>query len=145
MILIRFRETFRERATEWLLATGLLAWGLLTISSPGLFEQQVFFHPLLRMMSQDIWGGLAAITGIVRLVFLVINGAWRPSAHIRAIGAFLGSVIWANLLIAGFSLEWMTPTSGLYALLLGLDVLTIWFAAGDAKLADLDAKRKKGI
>lgn len=145
MIFVRFKETFRERMPEWGLATGLLAWGLLTISAPGLFAEQVFFHPLLRIMSQDWWGSFATIIGIIRLIFLVINGAWRPSAHIRAVGAFTGSLIWSTLLIAALSLEWMTPTTGLYALLLGLDILSLWFAAGDAKLADLEAKRHKGI
>lgn len=145
MILVRFKETFRERAPEWALSAGLLAWGLLALSAPGLFQEQVFFHPLLRIMSQDWWGAIALIIGSVRLVFLVINGAWRPSAHIRAVGAFAGSMIWTVLLIAAFSLEWVTPTAALYSLLLSLDMLSLWFAAGDAKLADLEAKRRKVI
>lgn len=144
MLIVRFKETFRERAPEWALATGMLGWGLLALCSPGLFQVQEFFHPLLMMMAQDVWGVLALSVGILRLVFLVINGAWRPSAHIRAIGCVLGSMLWGALFIAALSLGWLTPTAALYGILLGLDLLSLWFSAGDAKLADLSARSKLG-
>lgn len=145
MIIIRFKETFRERLVEWGLSAGLLAWGLITLYSPGLFIDQEFFHPMLRIMAQTSWGIITSLIGIIRLIFLVINGGWRPSAHIRAIGASAGSIIWASLLMGAMSLGWLTPTSGLYALLLVFDLMALWFASGDAKIADVIARSKKGV
>lgn len=140
MIVVRFRETFRERMPEWVQATGMFLWGLMVLFSPGLFQSTVFFHPLLELVSQTGWGVLAVLVGIVRLSFLVINGAWRPSAHIRALGCVMGCLLWGSLLISALSLEWLTPTTSIYVMLLGLDLLSLWFSAGDAKLADLTAK-----
>lgn len=142
MIVARFRETFRERMPEWVQATGMLMWGLMALWATGLFQSQAFFAPLLLLMSQTAWGILAALVGVVRLSFLVINGAWRPSAHIRAIGCVLGSMLWGSLFISALSLDWLTPTVSVYAMLLGLDILSLWFSAGDAKLADLSARGK---
>lgn len=142
MMMFRFKETFRERAPEWVQATGMLAWGLLTLTSTGLFMDQPFFHPLLLLMSQVSWGIMALVVGVVRLAFLVINGAWRPSAHIRAVGCVLGSMLWGSLFLCALGLDWTTPTTALYAVLLSLDLLSLWFAAGDAKLADLSARGK---
>lgn len=143
MIIVRFRETFRERMPEWALATGMLAWGMITLLSTNLFTVQEFFHPLLLIMSQTEWGVLIALTGLVRLVFLVINGAWRPSAHIRAVGCVLGAMLWSNLLIASLALDWATPTVAFYGTFLALDLLSLWFSAGDAKRADIFARSKK--
>lgn len=143
MIVVRFKETFRDRAIEWALATGLLAWGALCITAPGLFYNSEFFFPLLRIMEQAWWGFAAVTLGAARLISLVINGAWRPTAHLRAIGCVFGSMLWGTLFTATLGLGWLTPTTAIYATVLGLDLLALWFAAGDAKLADIQARKKK--
>jgi hypothetical protein len=143
MLIVRFKETFRERASEWVQAMGMLMWGMIAIFSPGLFAAQEFFHPLLEMMPQMGWGFLAFMVGLTRLIFLVINGAWRPSAHIRAVGCVMGVLLWGSLLISALSLGWLTPTTAIYTMLVLLDLLSLWFSAGDAKLADIAAKSKR--
>jgi len=142
MLVVRFRETFRERMPEWALATGMLGWGLLALAADGLFHKQPFFTPLLDLMTQTEWGILALVVGIIRLTFLVINGAWRPSAHIRAVGCVMGTMLWGSMFMCALSLDWLTPTTALYSILLGLDLMSLWFSAGDAKLADLSARGK---
>lgn len=129
---------------EWVQATGMLGWGILALASNSadLFHKQEFFHPMLQVMSQNHWGMAVALVGLIRLIFLVINGAWRPSAHIRAIGCALGVMLWGALFISALALQWLTPTTAAYAMLVGMDLLSLWFSAGDAKLADLAAKGK---
>ncbi len=140
MIVVRFKETFRERMPEWVQAVGMLLWGLLVIMSVGVFDSQTFYQPLLLLMSQTSWGVLSMAVGGIRLVFLVINGAWRPSAHIRAIGCVLGCMLWSSLVISALSLPWLSSSVAVYSILLALDLFSLWFSAGDAKLADLRAK-----
>jgi len=142
MLIVRFKETFRERMSEWVQAPGMIGWGLATLLSPDLFQVQPNFAPLTLFMSQPSWGAAVMLVGIVRLIFLVINGAWRPSAHIRAIGCALGAILWGALLVGSLSLGWLSPTICIYTMLLVLDAISLWFAAGDAKLADLSAKGK---
>ena len=142
MLIIRFKETFRERVSEWLSATAMIAWGMLTIASPGLFAHQPFFKPLLNIMPQDAWGTAATFIGFLRIIFLVINGAWRPSAHIRAIGCVLGTMLWGSLFLSALAVGWVAPTAALSGALLGSDLISLWFTAGDAKLADLSVRSK---
>jgi hypothetical protein len=142
MLIVRFKETFRQRMPEWVQSTGMLLWGLMTLASTNLFIRMEYFHPLLLLMDQVTWGTVAATVGTIRLIFLIINGAWRPSAHIRAIGCASGALLWGSLLISALSLPWLTPTAGIYAMLVILDLISLWFAAGDAKLADLSVRGK---
>lgn len=141
MIVARFHHTFRERMPEWVLSVGMFLWGLMTLFSPGIFQAKAFFHPLLVFMGQPEWGVLALLIGLIRFGFLIINGAFRPSAHIRAIGCVLGSALWTALLMAALNLESLTPTTAIFAMLLFLDLISLWFTAGDAKRADLLAKK----
>ena len=127
---------------EWILATGMFGWGLLCLASPTLFDTREFYHPLLLVMPQLAWGLLTALTGFLRLVFLVINGAWRPSAHLRAIGCAVGALLWGGLLIGSLSLDWISTATSVYATLMVSDILSLWFSAGDAKLADMTARGK---
>jgi hypothetical protein len=125
---------------EWVLATGMVAWGLIALASSTVFSSQEFFQALSEFMPFMAWGALAVLVGVVRLIFLVINGAWRPSAHIRAVGCFAGSLFWGSLLIASLKLTWLTPNTAIFATALGLDLISLSFASGDAKLADLRAR-----
>jgi len=145
MLIVRFKETFRERMPEWIQSAAMFGWGLMCLNSPGLFTAREFFHPLLLLMDQSTWGILATLIGFIRLVFLVINGAWRPSAHIRAIGCGAGAMLWASLLISAISLEWLTTAVAVYGSLMTTDILSLYFSAGDAKLADLAARGKLNL
>lgn len=138
----RLRRHFRDRMPEWTQSVGMLLWGLIAFFSIGVFEDQHFFHPLLILMSQEKWAIAAIVVGAIRLTFLFINGAWRPSAHIRAIGCVMGVLLWGSLLISSLSLAWLTPTVTVYAMLLVFDLFSLWFASGDAKLADIAARKR---
>lgn len=138
-----FKKTFRYRSSEWLLAVALAGWGWVTLISQGLFEHQESFHPMLLLMSQQAWGVLGLTIGLFRLLFLFINGAWRPSAHLRALGCTFGCLTWGMLLISTFTAPAIIPTAVLYVIFLSLDFLSLWFAAGDAKLADLEARERR--
>lgn len=138
--MVRFKETFRERMPEWVQSVCMVLWGFTTIAAMGLFEANSFFAPLLLLMGQQAWGVFAIVVGTVRLSFLVINGAWRPSAHIRAIGCVFGCLLWGSLFVSALSLPWITPAVATYGTMLAFDLFSLWFAAGDAKLADLSAR-----
>lgn len=123
---------FRNRKTEWLLSGTMLLWGLfILLSCPVATLSHVGLMPIMSVTS---WGVLALITGIIRLIFLTINGAWRPSAHIRLIGSVIGCAFWSAIII---SADWLSPNIVLYASLLIMDMLSLWFIAEDAKLADI--------
>lgn len=142
MIIVRMRETFRERVTEWTLAVSILLWGALVLANPGLFSQP-FFQPLAAVMSQEFWGLTATIVGVLRVVFLFINGGWRPSAHIRAIGAAFGVAIWASLFFAAAGLEQRIASAALFGGFVFLDFMSFWWAVGDAKVADMAARKQR--
>lgn len=137
----RFKETFRERSAEWLLAAGLAGWGFITIiSANDSFTRIPNLFSMLTIMSQDAWGTLALVVGSLRLLFLLINGAWRPSAHLRVIGCILSCFTWGMMLISTIAAPTLLPSVALYPVVLCLDFLALWYAARDAKLADLSAK-----
>lgn len=145
MIIVSLKKTFRDRSAEWIQAIGMFAWGIFTIASPGFFAQGYFYKNMLFLMSQNTWGYLISIIGLLRLIFLIINGAWRPSAHLRAIGCVTGILLWSNLFIASISLNIPIPVTPVYMMLIVLDFLSLWFSAEDAKLADLSAKSELEI
>lgn len=144
MIILKPKKySFRERAPEWILAIGLLAWGIAIAANPTLFTTTTF-EALLNIMPQENWAFVTIFIGILRLVALIINGAWRPTAHFRALGAVGGVTIWASLFIISLiNVGDRAPGIATYGMLLTFDFLALWWAAGDAKLVDELAKSKK--
>jgi hypothetical protein len=143
MIMVRFKDTFRERLPEWISSITLLMWGLMVLFEPATLWHRDFFEAMATIASQTIWGLVATTVAIVKLLSLTVNGAWRPTAHFRAIGAFSSIMIWATLLISFVALTWNPPTIALIAGVLLTDLFALWFAAGDAKLADVRARELK--
>jgi hypothetical protein len=145
MILVKTKGySFRERAPEWILSAGLLVYGLMLALNPTLYETS-FYAPLLRVMSQESWTISTVFIAVFRLLALAVNGAWRPTAHFRALGAVGGVIIWSSLFIISVTnAQARAPGIGTFGMLLAFDFLALWWAAGDAKLVDQIAKRQRG-
>lgn len=134
MLIVRFRQTFRERSTEWVLSAMLALWGLFLFnSSPDLFNRP-FYAPLAAVGVRGSWAAFATIIGSLRLVVLFINGAWRRTPMLRQIGAGCGMVVWIMLMMGTLSIDWRTPAVATYLGLFVLDALSLSYAARDAAL-----------
>ena len=141
MLFVRFRQTFRERLPEWIMAFVTEGWGLnalfdsFTQSSRHTFDSP-FYGPLLAIMDQHDWGLYASGIGAVRLTCLWINGSRpRGSATVRAFGAWLSTIFWMGLFVGALELPWHSGACFTYGGLLAFDVFGLWFAASDARSA----------
>ncbi|KFB11019.1 hypothetical protein [Nitratireductor basaltis] len=130
------RETFPVRASEWALALMLLNWSLILVLNPDLFADGASYRPLAAMMKQDTWALLCLVAGAGRLIFLAINGAWRRSPHLRALGAFIACLFWFQITV-GFAQAgtWSTGLA-VYPVLLLLDSYNVMRAVTDAAASD---------
>ena len=142
IVVTRFRGRFRERAPEWITSIGMVWWGIIALMLPDLFNQP-FFYPLSLFMAQPFWGLLTTGIGIGSVISLLVNGVWRPTAHIRAIFSILKITIWASLLLASLSTDGRQLGVPTFAMLMTFDTLALWWAAGDARLADDLAKKTR--
>jgi hypothetical protein len=139
-IIVHFKDTVRERVPEWISAACLIIWGSLLLSETSILWETQYFNILSSIASQAVWGYTSITVGLFRLISLAINGIWRPTAHLRALGALLGCIIWSGVLISYLGLDWNPPVIASKSAMLALDISALWFCAGDAKLADLRAQ-----
>lgn len=140
MITVRFKDTFRERLPEWISSLAMLCWGIIVISEPPEVWAQGYFNVLATYASQQVWGTVTILLGSLRLIALGINGAWRPTGHIRAFGALAGVLVWTSIIFGYVGLDWNPPAFATKGAMIAIDMAALWFAAGDAKLADIKAK-----
>lgn len=139
------RSHFKHRFAEWIVGIALLLWGTIVLFSAGLFESTDIFQNMQKLASQEFWGFVAMFVGGLRIVFLVINGTWRRSAHLRAIGSGLSACIWGAIWSSYATLDNVVPNLATIGALLALDIYSLWFAAADAKHSDLRTKEDKQI
>ncbi|MDR7036093.1 hypothetical protein J2X36_000829 [Methylobacterium sp. BE186] len=92
----------KTRSTEWLLAFVAIAWGYGVLSPSAVFELPAYrlFGELMR---ETAWGALAVSIACLRLVGLAINGWWRRSPLIRAVGSLLSGLFWLALCVLMFA------------------------------------------
>lgn len=145
MITVRFKNTFRERIPEWITSFAMLCWGIIVLSEPAELWQMEYFSVLAKYASQQTWGVVTIALGSLRLIALGINGAWRPTGHIRAIGAASGVVVWTAIIMGYASLAWNPPAFATKSAMLLLDLLSVSYAAGDAKRADIKAQQRAAV
>lgn len=130
------RETFPTRASEWALAVMLFLWGIVLAVNVDLFTESRSFSEIARVFGQSTLSWMCLAAGGGRLAMLAVNGAWRRSPHLRAIGAFVSAGFWF-MISMGF-LQAGTFGTGLavYPVLFLLDAYNVIRAAGDAGTAD---------
>lgn len=90
------RTRMSTRAVEWLLASLQVAWGT-AVLLPGVELTGPNYQPLLALAPEPVWGNLAIAIGGLRLGALYINGTWRRTPILRALGAAFGVVWWIVL------------------------------------------------
>lgn len=139
MIHVRLSSHWRVRRSEWLLALCTLSLGIVYLNVPGLFEPR-YFATMLALMPQRQWGTLAALIGLARLTMLLINGAWRASPHLRALGAQASCLLWATLFISAIAAQSTVQSVGFWLIFFVFDAFSAVDAAGDARLADERAR-----
>lgn len=147
MIILKPRTyPFRERAPEWVLALGLCAWGTVLVLNPHLLSALPSLKPLLTVAPQSFWAIGTILVGLFRVSFLSLEKVFSKTPHLRAITAGTSILVWGAFFVVSI-LNMPERVSGLpiYAMLLALDFLALWWAAGDAKLVDQLAKSKRGV
>lgn len=136
MIVLKKIKRVKARISEWILSFGLLAWGLSIAASPNLFSVEAY-GPMSSVMTHAEWTGFVLFIALTRLLILVIDRVKVSLPHLRALGAIGGLTLWGSLFSISVMYANMRPTGiALYGMLLVFDFLAMWWAAGDAKLAD---------
>jgi hypothetical protein len=130
------RETFPIRASEWALATILLNWSIILAANPDLFADRASYANLARFASQETWALLCLLAGVGRLLVLLINGAWRRTPHLRAIGAFVSCFFWFGITLGFAQNDLWSTGMAVYPVFLLLDGYNIFKAITDAAIID---------
>jgi len=142
MITVRFYHTWPLRRAEWMLALVLVGVGIVFALEDDL-RRELGFATIMTTLPQWVWATWALSVGLLRLVMLYINGAWRASPHLRAIGAFLACFIWTALMFRALANEVFVPSAAIWPVFLMFDSFAAYDAARDARGADDKAKSSR--
>jgi hypothetical protein len=94
-------DTFEARASEWALAGAMLCLGLVSALNADLFTDPAF-RGLTDWASQPMWALGFLTVGILRLIVLLVNGAYWRTPQFRCLFAFISAGVWFQLLL-GFA------------------------------------------
>jgi hypothetical protein len=139
------KQHFKDRHAEWIVGIALIFWGTIVLGNPDLFTQVGLYHKMVNLASQKVWGYCAVAIGTLRITFLIINGTWKRSAHLRALGSGLSACLWAAIWSSYFTLDNIVPNLATIGALLALDIYSVWSASAEAKHSDIRTKEDSFI
>jgi hypothetical protein len=140
MVLAHIRDNFAAaffpRLSEWACAVAVFGVGIVLHYNADLMvnAKSTAYALMLSIGSQTTWAAALITFGIVRLLVLLINGAWRKSPHLRSVMAILScfplyTIAMSFLPVFGISVVFAS-------VFLGMDIVNAVRAAGDAKISD---------
>lgn len=145
MIIRSLRQHWPARKMEWLMAGFLVCWGLYVLLHPELFTNEasrVMFAGLAAITSEVTqypslaWGGAAFVTGVLRALALLVNGAWTRTPLVRLIASFVSMFI-VTQIMQGFWVSGVANTGlVVYPWLIVADLLSAYRAAVDVVHAE---------
>ena len=138
--LITLKRRVRVRSGEWMTSAMLITFGFMLSSRPDMFNSE--FYAGLAWAPQSLWAAVSMIIGFARVSTLVINGAWRYSAHARALLAAASVFIWGGLVEGIWAFGRPTLGMALCPWLLIIDLCALWWASGDARDSIIAARRR---
>lgn len=135
-----FVAAFLPRQSEWGSAVLTFVGGYLLDYNADLMTGSPThaFDLMLAVADQPTWAFILKVFGSVRLVILLVNGAWRRSPYLRALMSLLAVLLWTQLALS------FSATLGFAFLFacgwIGMDLISVMRAMGDARTVD-DAYR----
>lgn len=143
-MLVSLHEHFPIRVTDWLLSLILFSWGVALFGLDPRVWALPIYSGLSNLASQSTWALVAAVIGALRLSALFVNGAVRPSPHLRGVGAFLAIFIWVQLSLSQIFFSDMAGAAvAIYPWLAFADMFNVYRAAKDARIADTKARDRR--
>lgn len=136
MMIVKLSKTFPIRVTEWLLAGIMLSWSVACWNLSSADWHSPIYSGMARIAEQNTWAFYAFWIGIIRLAALTINGAWRPSPHFRAAGAFLACFMWLQISLGLMVSDIRVTGIAVFPWLLLADIYNVFRASHDARLSD---------
>lgn len=140
MVILKLTKTFPVRVCEWLLAGIMVSWGIAAWNHTDDRWADPVYSGLARIADQHAWGAIVCTIGLLRVAALVRNGGWRPSPHLRAMGAFLACFAWLQISLGLFAAELVTTGIAVYPWLLLADIYNVFRASSDARESDERAR-----
>lgn len=135
-------EHFQARLSEWVLSSILVALGIVIAQPDQMFERAPSLKMLTLVAPEMTWAWVCLLTGMVRLLALVVNGTFADSAygrfspHVRGTLAFFSCLIWyafvLGIWISGVNSIGIIFLTGIYV----FEFFTIKEAFSDARQAD---------
>jgi hypothetical protein len=132
-----FKYYFKLRFAEWVSGVCILIWGLLALINEPIFSIIPVFMSMAETLPYYVWGGLATLAGTIKIIFLIINGSWRRSTHLRVFGSMISVFCWGAILINFITIDYISPNIALAFALVSADIFSLWYASAEAKEADL--------
>lgn len=148
MVIIKLTKTFPIRVMEWLLACIMFSWGIVCWNLRPAEWAQPVFSGLATFGEQNTWAFFAFYIGAFRIAMLGINGAWRPSPHLRTVAAFLACFMWLQLTLGLLVADTRGVGVAIVPWLLFADIYNVFRASHDARLSDdraLTARDIRGV
>lgn len=83
-------------------------------------------------MSEESWAVVCIITGALRMIVLVINGAWAKQSHARAVLGVAHLVIWTQISIVFVNFPVASPGDVIFPVFLIAEIFIVIRAAAEA-------------
>lgn len=146
----RMAETFPRRVCEWASAATVLMLGVALLGAriagafeAGLPDSEAYLAALARLLPLEVAGLGMVCLASVRLGALAINGAWRPTPHMRAVTASLSGLIYLQLLFGVVGAQGPLIALAVLPSLIGSELYVAFRAAGEARMADEAARMRR--
>jgi hypothetical protein len=147
MMIVKLQKTFPIRVMEWLLAGIMFSWSIVCWQLTPAEWSSPIYSGLARFADANTWAFFAFWLGAMRLAALTINGAWRPSPHLRAVGAFLACFMWLQISLGMITADIRALGIAVFPWLLLADIYNVFRASHDARVSDDRARqaRRAGV
>lgn len=137
----RIRHSFHHRLSEWMLGSILMGMGFL-FSLPQVSMGSEILMDMKHTMSEEAWATTCILLGTVRMIVLVINGAWAKQSHARAVLGVLHLLVWTQISIVFINFAVPSPGDIIFPVFLIAEIFIVLRAAAEA--GSIDASKKNG-
>ena len=140
-----FRHVVLGRLSEWQCAITTMLFGVVLLAPAQIYEQSPAWAAFHILISETNLGMLMFVFGVFRVTVLGINGFWRPTYYLRAVGASLSMAVWLMITFGFWSSGYLGTWAAVYPMFAFIAGVNTFRAMDDAKHMEIARRASRAF
>lgn len=141
-----FHKVVVSRLSEWHCSLSTMVFGVVLLLPVSMYDTGgAVWNGFKTWISEPNLGMSMFLLGIARVTILGVNGFWRPTYYLRAVGSAVSMAVWLTVSLGFLSGGYIGTWAAVYPVFVIVSAVNVFQALEDAKHMEISRRANRAF